>query len=62
MELLRGPCRIDGSFHSLLFLEGIMDFSDITLDTTSVLGAAALVIAAYGAIWAVSKVISVFKK
>lgn len=39
-----------------------MDFSGIKLDTASVLGAAALVIAAYGAIWAVNKVISVFKK
>lgn len=39
-----------------------MDFSNITLDTASVLKAADLVIAAYGAIWAVSKVIAVFKK
>lgn len=39
-----------------------MTFDDITLDTTSVLAAAGLVIAAYGAIWAINKVIGIFKK
>ena len=39
-----------------------MNFTGITLDTVSVLTAAGLVIAAYGAIWAINKVISVFKK
>ena len=34
----------------------------ITLDTTTVLAAAALVVAAYGALWAVNKVIAIFKK
>ena len=39
-----------------------MDFSGISLDTASVLAAAGVVLAAYGAIWAINKVISVFKK
>lgn len=39
-----------------------MNFTDITLDTTSVLAAAGIVIAAYGAIWAINKVIGIFKK
>jgi hypothetical protein len=39
-----------------------MDFTGITLDTASVLSAAGLVIAAYGAVWAVKMVIATFKK
>ena len=39
-----------------------MDLTGITLDTTTVLAAAGLVLAAYGAIWAINKVIGVFKK
>jgi len=34
----------------------------ITLDTTTVLSGAALVVAAYGALWAINKVIAIFKK
>ena len=34
----------------------------ISLDTVTVLSAGGLVVAAYGAIWAVSKVIGIFKK
>lgn len=36
--------------------------TDITLDTVTVLSAGGLVVAAYGAIWAVAKVIGIFKK
>lgn len=39
-----------------------MDFTGITLDTASILAAALLVIGGYGAIWAVSKVIGIFRK
>ena len=39
-----------------------MDLSQISLDTATVLAAAGLVLAAYGAIWAINKVIGVFKK
>lgn len=39
-----------------------MDFSTISLDTASCLAAALLVIGGYGAIWAVQKVIGIFKK
>jgi hypothetical protein len=39
-----------------------MDLSAITLDTATVLTAAGLVVAAYGAIWAINKVIGIFKK
>lgn len=34
----------------------------ITLDTTTVLAGAGLVVAAYGALWAINKVIAIFKK
>lgn len=34
----------------------------ITLDTATVLAGAALVVAAYGALWAINKVIAIFKK
>jgi hypothetical protein len=40
--------------------EGML--TGITLDTTTVLAGAALVVAAYGALWAINKVISIFKK
>ncbi len=39
-----------------------MDFSTITLDTASCLAAALLVVGGYAAIWAVSKVVGIFKK
>ena len=39
-----------------------MDLSGISLDTATVLTGAGLVVAAYGAIWAINKVIGVFKK
>lgn len=39
---------------------GMLD--GITLDTATVLAGAALVVAAYGALWAINKVISIFKK
>lgn len=34
----------------------------ITLDTVTVLAGASLVVAAYGTLWAVNKVIGIFKK
>lgn len=34
----------------------------ITLDTTTCLAAGGLVIAAYGAIWAINKVIGIFRR
>ena len=34
----------------------------VTLDTATVLTGAGLVVSAYGAIWAINKVIGVFKK
>lgn len=36
--------------------------SGITLDTATVLAGAALVVAAYGGLWAINKVIAIFKK
>lgn len=39
-----------------------MDTSNLSLDTASVLAVAGVVLAAYGAIWAINKVISVIKK
>ena len=46
----------------LIFLEDHMDTSNLSLDTASVLAVAGVVLAAYGAIWAINKVISVIKK
>jgi len=39
-----------------------MDFTGITLDTASCLAGAMLVIGGYAAIWAITKVIGIFKK
>lgn len=39
-----------------------MDFTGITLDTASCLAAALLVVSGYAAIWAVSKVVGIFRK
>ncbi len=39
-----------------------MDLTGISLDTASVMAGAVMVVSAYGAIWAINKVIGVFKK